>query len=146
VRPRADRLLIPDLSKWRLKRRLGVARIVFFEHLWAGGRRTLSSVDFVFVSGVDGLRLSTDWSPNHVIALRVGYSDIFEGFGVLRLAGSRLISVDAVIFLTRSSLISKLFGSWWRRPGAIDGLLAQSGNRGALSILCWLSANLNVYW
>jgi hypothetical protein len=106
----------------------------------------LSSVDFIFVSSVNGLRLSANWPPNHVIALRIGYSDVFEGFGVLRLTGSRLISVDAVIFLTRSSLITKLFGSWWRRPGAIDGLLAQSGNRGALSILCWLSANLNVYW
>jgi hypothetical protein len=137
-----------------LKRRLGVARIVFFVEgsLWSRGRRSalvdrLSSIGVLFVSGVDRLRLSTNWSPNHVIALRVGYSDVFERLGVLRLAGSRLISVDAVIFLTRSSLISKLFGSWWRRPGAIAGLLAQDGSSWtALSILCWLGAHLNVYW
>jgi hypothetical protein len=101
-----------------LKRRLGVARIVFFVEgsLWSRGRRSalvdrLSSIGVLFISGVNRLRLSTDWSPNHIIALRVGYSDVFERLGVLGFAGSRLISVDAVIFLTRSSLISKLFGS-----------------------------------
>ena len=106
----------------------------------------LASVGFVCV-GVDGLGLPADWSTDHVVALRVGYSDVLEGFGVLRLAGSRLISVDAIVFLARSSLVRKLFGSWWGRPGAIDGLLAQGGcNRGALAILRWWCAHLNVYW
>jgi hypothetical protein len=145
--------LIPDLSNRGL-RRSWVARIVFFvkRRVWSRGWRTalidwLSSVDFVFVSSVNGLRLSTNWSANHVITLGICYSYVFDGPGVLRLAGSGLISVDAVIFLTRSSLISKLFGSWWRRPCAIDGLLTQGGSSWTpFSILRWLGAHLNVYW
>jgi hypothetical protein len=135
--------LIPDLTNWGLRRRCWVARIVFFvkRGVWSRGWRTalvdwLSRIDFIFVRSVNGLWLSANWSANHVIALGVRYSHIFDGFGVLRLACSGLISVDAVIFLTRSSLISKLFGSWWRRPCAIDRLLAQGGSSWtALAIL-----------
>ena len=131
-----------------------MTRIVFFVdgRLCSRDRRStalvdgLPSVGLVFV-GVDGLGLPSGWSTDHVVALRVRDPDVFEGFGVLRLAGSRLISVDAVVFLARSSLVRKLFGSWWGRPGAIVGLLAQSGcTRGALAILRWWCAHLNVYW
>jgi hypothetical protein len=146
--------LIPDLSNRGLRRRSWVARIIFFvkRRFWSRCLRTalidwLSGVDFVFVSSINGPRVSTNWSANHIVTLGIRYSDVFEGFGILRLAGSGLISKEAVKLLTRSPLISKLFSSWGRRPGAIDGLLAQSRSSWApFSILRWLWAHLNVYW
>jgi hypothetical protein len=146
--------LIPNLSNGTCGRRCWVSRIVLFfveDRIcsWSWCTRLiewLPSVD-LFFKCIDWFRFSTYWSANHVIALGIRHSDVFEGFGILRLPGSRFVGVDSVVFLTRSSLVSNLFSKRLRCSVAIDWFLLQRMSYWTtLAELPRLWPHLNVYW